>query len=145
MPKKKRAPVETEETSSEKDDFEDDPEEHAEDEDEFVTKMRTGKKEEDVYTEEGREELVDDDEIEPWEEGYVEGVKGNETLLCRQCKKVIQDYPIERKLGHNICWFCSDECADKYERKKAKMQSEIKEKAVKLAGKVSPAKKKAKK
>lgn len=32
-----------------------------------------GTKEADVYTEEGREELEDSDEIDPWEEGFSEG------------------------------------------------------------------------
>ena len=31
----------------------------------------------DVYSEEGREELVDDDEISPEEEGFMEGAEGD--------------------------------------------------------------------
>ena len=56
----------------EKDEFLE-PEEHPEESDELEQKMRVGEKEEDIYTEEGQEELLDDDEIAPWEEGFSKG------------------------------------------------------------------------
>lgn len=34
-----------------------------------------GEEDEDVYTDEGLEQLEEDDEIEPWEEGFVKGAK----------------------------------------------------------------------
>jgi len=42
---------------------------------EYKEAMREGKKEEDVYTDEGREELEDDDEIEDWEAGFSKGAQ----------------------------------------------------------------------
>ena len=46
------------------------PEETSE---EIEEKMKTGKKNEDVYEKEGRELLEEDDEIDLWEEGFMEG------------------------------------------------------------------------
>ena len=40
----------------------------------YEDKMKENVVEVDVYTEEGRAELEDDDEIEPWEEGFSKGV-----------------------------------------------------------------------
>ena len=117
---KKRVPVEEDEVISKRDDFIDEPEEHSESEDNFKANLRKGKREGDVYTKEGREDLVENDELEPWEEGYIEGTKGNEGLLCKTCKKPILDFPIERQCNHDICWFCSDRCADVYEKKNIK-------------------------
>ncbi|MEK6900827.1 MAG: hypothetical protein AABX37_00620 [Nanoarchaeota archaeon] len=38
--------------------------------------MKTGRKDEDIYAKKGRELLEEDDEIEPWEEGFMEGASG---------------------------------------------------------------------
>jgi hypothetical protein len=35
--------------------------------------MEKGERDEDVYSEEGRKKLEEDDEIEPWEEGFSKG------------------------------------------------------------------------
>jgi hypothetical protein len=70
---------------------------------------------EDIYSEEGREELVDDDEISPTEEGFMEGAHdGGQGAKCRRCGKILDDDFIERKFGDNILRFCSDECVEKY-------------------------------
>ncbi len=65
-----------EEDESKKDSFEDEPEEHEESSDELEEEMEIGEKEEDVYSEEGREKLVEDDEIDSWEAGFAEGADG---------------------------------------------------------------------
>ena len=52
------------------------PEEHEESADEVEQKMRTGEKVADVYSEEGREELIEADEISEREEGFSEGAEG---------------------------------------------------------------------
>ena len=49
--------------------------EHEEDSDTVELEMETGEKDEDVYTEEGRQKLQEDDEIEPWEEGFAKGAQ----------------------------------------------------------------------
>jgi len=69
----------------------------------------------DIYSEEGREELVESDEISPAEEGFMEGADGDgQGAKCRKCGKVLTDDFIERKVDNEIFRFCSDECADKY-------------------------------
>ncbi|MBW3022544.1 hypothetical protein KY308_00380 [Candidatus Woesearchaeota archaeon] len=65
--------------------MEDEPEEHEGTHEDERVKVRIGKKEEDVYSEEGREEEIDNDELETWEEGYVEGAETKTPL--RKVKK----------------------------------------------------------
>ncbi|MEM4264070.1 MAG: hypothetical protein QW666_04240 [Candidatus Woesearchaeota archaeon] len=97
-------------------------EEHEETPDEFDKELHAGEKEEDVYTEEGREDLVEDDEIEPWEEGFAEGAadKG-EYGDCAHCGKPLrqeEEKVIEKEISHKIYQFCSDKCASKGLKKK---------------------------
>lgn len=54
----------------------DEPEEHEQTSDELKKEMDEGKEDEDVYTEEGREKLVEDGEITPEEEGFMQGAEG---------------------------------------------------------------------
>ena len=89
-------------------------------EDEF----EEGKFEEDVYTEKGREELIENDEISDAEEGFVQGFEEEEKLVeCANCKKVLvtEDF-VEKNIDEDIIRFCSDECAEEYvlSRKKKK-------------------------
>ena len=73
---------------------------------------------EDIYSEKGREDLVDSDEISPAEEGFMEGAEGDgQGAKCRKCGKVLMDDFIEKKVGDDLCRFCSDECAEKYSEK----------------------------
>lgn len=73
----------------------------------------------DIYSEEGREELVDSGEISAAEEGFMEGAEGDgQGAKCRKCGKVLMDDFIEKKIGDGIGRFCSDECADKYTKEK---------------------------
>lgn len=76
-------------------------------------KVRVGEKEEDVYTEEGREEMVSTDEIEPWEEGFSKGAQ-KAVVYCARCKTLLgdrQDKIIEREFQGTTYLFCSDKCA----------------------------------
>lgn len=77
---------EKEEYKSEHDDYVDDPEEHEASEDEVKAKIKSGEKEEDVYTSEGREEMREEDELDDWEEGYVEGAEGKHRKKKKQEK-----------------------------------------------------------
>ena len=73
----------------------------------------------DVYSEEGREDLVESDEISPTEEGFMEGADGDgQGAKCRKCGKPLLDDFIERKVGDEIYRFCSEECANKYMEEK---------------------------
>ena len=76
---------------------------------------------EDIYDGEKRDELVDDDEISPEEEGFMEGAEGDgQGAKCRKCGKLLLDDFIEKKIGKDIHRFCSEECAEKYEEKHKK-------------------------
>lgn len=95
--------------------------EHEESSEDFEKEIEEGDKDADVYTAEGQENLVDNDEIEPWEEGFSEGAKGNvDYQHCANCEQVLtgEDF-IEREVQHDkILAFCSEECAEEYAKKK---------------------------
>jgi hypothetical protein len=91
-------------------------EEHPETPENFTVKMQVGDKEADIYTEEGREELEEDEgEIAPWEEGFAEGAEGTEGGHCAHCHKPLGDREegvIEKKQkGEETLFFCSEKCA----------------------------------
>ncbi|MFQ5475190.1 MAG: hypothetical protein ACE5DM_05105 [Candidatus Nanoarchaeia archaeon] len=77
--------------------------------------METGDAEEDVYTEEGREQLVEDDEISTAEEGFMEGAEGlGQQGKCAVCGAILtEDNTVERKVDGELKWFCSDKCSEK--------------------------------
>ncbi len=83
--------------------------------------MELGEKDEDVYTEEGREELIEDDEVDAWEEGFMEGAEGRgELAKCAYCGKVLNQSKrklIEREINNELYLFCSESCAKKGIRK----------------------------
>jgi len=55
--------------------------------------MEEGEKDEDVYSEEGREKLEEDDEIDDWEAGYMEGAEHKgEQAMCAHCRKVLRHW-----------------------------------------------------
>ena len=77
--------------------------------------------EEDVYSEEGRDSLVDSDGIEPWEEGFMEGAEDyGQGAKCRRCGNILinQENIVEREIKGEIYRFCSAYCANKFEEKK---------------------------
>ena len=100
--------------------FVDEPEEFLETDEDVevevqIEKIRVGDKEADVYTEEGREILTEDDEMEPWEEGFSEGAKGKGSLaVCAHCGKILsddEDEIVERIYNNKMYRFCSEKCA----------------------------------
>ena len=101
--------------SAEKEEFLE-PEEHELSHDEQKLKLNTGEKEIDIYTEEGRDELEEDEEaIAPWEEAFAEGAVGRgQKAVCANCEKPLsqdEDKVIEREYRGETYWFCSDKCA----------------------------------
>ncbi len=77
----------------------------------------------DIYSEEGREELMDDDEISPEEEGFMEGASGlGQGAKCRNCGKILKDYTevYEKEVKGEIYLFCSETCAENYFKEKKK-------------------------
>jgi len=88
--------------------------EHEETPEEFEAKMHAGGAEVDMYTEEGREELMEEDEIADWEEGFAEGEDEPEKAHCAGCGKVLGQEKsgiVEREINHTLYFFCSDRCA----------------------------------
>jgi YHS domain-containing protein len=81
--------------------------------------MELGEKEEEVYSEEGREKLVEGDEIEEWEEGFMEGAEGRgKKNCCAYCGKLLEEEEVyEREFDGEMKWFCSEAHAEKYAEK----------------------------
>jgi hypothetical protein len=89
--------------------------EHDETPEEIEHKMHIGGKEADTTTEEGREELREDDEVADWEEGFAEGSEKGDLGHCAQCNKVLSNDKskiIEKKINdEDEVQFCSEKCA----------------------------------
>lgn len=123
MPKKKKESIfERPKRSEDEEEIVEEPEgfkeheEHDETSDERETKMHVGGAEVDMYTEEGREELMEDDEITEWEEGFAEGEDEPERAHCAQCGKVLSQNSsklLEREMNHTTYLFCSTNCLNK--------------------------------
>ena len=84
------------------------------------------KEESDIYSEEGSEDLVENDEISPEEAGFMEGAEGRGKMnCCAYCGKNLgedEEGVVEREFDGEIKWFCSEEHAQKYAEKKAKKE-----------------------
>ncbi len=96
------------------------PEETA---DEKRAKMKVGEEDEDIYSEEGREAEVEEDEIQPWEEGFAEGASGTGQLgkdaLTGEPLLDVEDV-IEEEIDGKRYRFASRENARKFRAKKLK-------------------------
>ena len=98
---------------------------------EIEGEMEQGKKDETVYSEEGREKLTEDAEIEDWEEGFMKGAEGRgEENCCSECGKLLGEEETEiyeREFDGELKKFCSEEHAQKYadklEKEKEKRES----------------------
>jgi len=115
--------IEDEGYAPEKEEFKE-PEEHDEPHEELEMELHTGERNVDVYSEEGRQELIEDEgEIQPWEEGFAKGAVGaGQYGVCEHCGKPLGDRGevIERRIDDEIKFFCSEECASKCEAKHKK-------------------------
>ncbi|MBW3015934.1 hypothetical protein KY330_05930 [Candidatus Woesearchaeota archaeon] len=92
-------------------------------EDEIRDEMDSGLKNEDVYSEEGRENMLDSDQLSYEEEGFMEGAEGRGQLAkCDECHKILdtdnKSAIIEREFNGDMYHFCSEKCAEKYALKK---------------------------
>lgn len=90
---------------------------HEETSEEHKLAMELSQEDEDVYTEEGRHKLTEDDEIEPWEEGLVEGAAelgqlGKDALTGEPLMGA--DEVIEMELDGKMYRFVSTKNADKF-------------------------------
>ncbi len=88
--------------------------------------MEHGEKDEDIYTKEGREKLEEDDEIEPWEEGFMEGASEGGQLgkdaLTGEPLMDVEDV-VETEIDGELYRFVSEENAEKFRKKKLKEES----------------------
>jgi len=88
--------------------------------DEKKQDMEIGKADEDVYTAEGREKLVEDGEISPREAAFMQGAEGKGELgNCATCGKPIgdsQETVVEKKVKGELIWFCCNDCAENYQK-----------------------------
>ncbi len=112
-----------EEMRGDKYDFIEDADEREESEDEKGAMMDSGELEENVYSDVGRKKLVEDDELEQWEEGFSMGAEeGGRDAKCRYCGKILisKEETYERKIDGELCFFCSEDHVQKYIKKKEK-------------------------
>ena len=85
-----------------------------------VNNMPDYNEERDIYSEEGREDLVEDDAIEPWEEGFMRGAAGlGQEAKCRNCGDILtrNDSVVESEIEGELMKFCSEDCAKEYQEK----------------------------
>jgi len=93
--------------------------------DEKEAEMEHGERDEDIYTKEGREKQEEDAEIEPWEEGFMEGASqagqlGKDALTGEPLMGV--DDVVEAEIDGKLYRFVSEENARKFREKKEKEQ-----------------------
>ena len=77
-----------------------------------------GKQEEGIYSDEGREEMLENDEIDAFEEGFMKGAEmDGQNAKCRKCGRMLvkREEIVEREIDEKLTWFCSEECAEKFE------------------------------
>jgi len=76
-------------------------------------------KDDDIYEGEGREAELEDDEITPEEEGFMEGAHDDgQGAKCRKCGRLLLRNVVEKEIKGEICRFCSDKCAESYNKRK---------------------------
>lgn len=77
------------------------------------------KDDESIYSDEAREQMVEDDQIEPFEEGFMMGADiDGQHAKCRRCGRLLisPKNVIEREVEGEKIRFCSNYCADKFEQ-----------------------------
>jgi hypothetical protein len=121
MPKNKSKPKETEDIHDHEEEAPQESEEQwasKKSKDTKATELESGDVEEDPATEEGREELMEEDEISPEEEGFLKGAEGKGKLgKCAECNIVLdqdEEKVFEREFNDEVIYFCSEKCAKKY-------------------------------
>ena len=74
----------------------------------------------DVYDSKAREELEEADEIDEDEEGFMKGYESeSDAAFCDTCKKILTRNHVEKEFNADVYSFCSEECAEEFERKKS--------------------------
>lgn len=81
--------------------------------------MDLGEKEEDPYTQEGREKMEDEDEMENWEEGFMEGASGGGQLGkdALTGEPLMGEETVELEIKGKHYRFVNSENAEKFRKK----------------------------
>ncbi len=88
---------------------------------EEIEEIELGEREEDPYTEEGREVALDDDSLTDVDEAFMKGYDGDNFMAkCATCGKILEEDFIEEEFDDTTYCFCSEECANKFEKKRKK-------------------------
>lgn len=91
-----------------------------EDNDTIKSKIRMGNLDEDIYSAAGREELEEEDELDQWEEGFMEGASGPGQLakdaLTGEPLMGIRDV-VEIEIDSKMYRFVNEENAKKFRKK----------------------------
>ena len=95
--------------------------------DEKKMKMKLGEEDEDIYSTEGQEEEVEEDEIEPWEAGFMEGASGAGQLGkdALTGKALIGHNIVEVQIAGKLYRFMSDANAQKFKEKMLKEKKKL--------------------
>ncbi len=87
--------------------------------DQVEKEIETGDREEDIYTEEGRDVAEDEDVITDVEEGFMEGYEeGSRAAKCAKCKIILEEDFIEEEINGEVYRFCSERCAETFKKPK---------------------------
>jgi ribosomal protein L24E len=84
-------------------------------------KIAAGEEDEDIYRKTGRDELLEDDEISPSEEGFMEGEDHEgDSSKCAFCGAALTDVDeiIEEEIDDRMYMFCSNRHAEYFKKKK---------------------------
>ena len=85
---------------------------------EVFKEIEEGDKDEDIYTEEGRESELDSDAIDEVDEGIAKGYEEDEKVIkCAKCGRTLGRKFVEVEIEGELYNFCSEECAEEYEVK----------------------------
>ena len=78
-----------------------------------------GENNEDIYEEDERDELEEEDEISPEEEGFMKGyTEGSKMSECPKCGRVLVKDFVEKEINNEIYRFCSNACANSFRTRK---------------------------
>ncbi len=95
--------------------------------DEKKMKMKLGEEDEDIYSTEGQEEEVEEDEIEPWEAGFMEGASGAGQLGkdALTGKPLVGRKVVEAEISGKLYRFASEENVRKFKEKMVKEKKKL--------------------
>ncbi len=77
-------------------------------------------RDEDIYSDESREEMMDEeDEITDVDEGFMKGYgEGEKAAVCANCGRVLDEDFVEQEFHDEMYRFCSSDCANEYAERK---------------------------